>query len=69
MLALYALDERALRVPGGCNGVEHRGSGVEAAAEGVLLRLRLPWAVHMHALRVPVLLHQVLRATQGDPLS
>lgn len=68
ILFALAADERALRVPWGRDGVEHRGPRVEAAAEGVLFRLRIPWVVHVHALRVPLLLLQVLRAAQGDPL-
>lgn len=70
LLGFFALaaDERALRVPWGCDGVEHRGPGIEAAAEGVLFRLRIPWAVHVHPLRVPLLLLQVLRAAQRNPL-
>lgn len=60
------IDERALRVPRRRNGAQHRGSGIEATAEIILLGVRLPWAVHVHALRVALLQLEVLRAAQRD---
>ncbi|CAM9298509.1 unnamed protein product [Ectocarpus fasciculatus] len=63
------IDERALGVSGRGDGCEHRGAGVEAPAAGLLFRVRLPRAVHVHAVRVSVLQFQVLRAAQGDTLS
>lgn len=61
-------DERTVRVSGGGDGAEHRGADVEAPTAGFLLCVRLPRAVHVHALRVSVLQLEVLRAAQGDPL-